>query len=532
MRIKLSTYVPIASAIFWCFLGLFVVITSYDIWATALFIPVCFPLSVILLFSPVSTEYWLVMLVIIIPVQNLVIGYLAAIFLKKYWGRPLFTKACLSCLALFFVFYLIFVFPLVITLLHGQPESVYETFERFHRSQIKPIPPELNAAVSYKRAIAAMGEVDFEVLCEDSDFPPDSPWNAKEFPRLAAWIRDHSSVMKMIRQGTDKGLCRGVIVPHGNDDDTYRPLENFDMRLPGISIANAGLSIRENGIDQSIPDITSAIRLLSHLEQKGDFVSSIMAMVGEQHLHSILRSVLLSDSVTKPFCRTTIQELQSLDRVAEKTIRNALLAELRSIRLVLYDIYNYPAQLWLVSYAPRGLVMALERLRWRWNTLCWPLSSPLEKYEQLLDLSSKKMFTPPYSSEYKRLEQEYYVILNDVVRRHRAMKFVVPRFADLGRKENTVNAKRRTVLLLAALRLYRLERDTYPETLSELVPDYLGSLPTDPLTDKFWIYERQDGKITIASDSDIKEKDDQASVTFPTSRGPLHKSRFGRILSQ
>ncbi len=514
MRIKPSTYVPIVSAISWCLLGLFVIRTHHDILATALFLPVCFPLSVILLFSPVPTEYWLVMLVIIIPAQNFVLGYLAAIFLKKYWDRPLLKSVCLPCLAVSFALYLIFVSSLVITLLHGQPKSVYETFERFHRSQVKPIPPELNAAVSYKQAIEAMGDVDFEALCEGSSFPPDSPWSAKEFPRLAAWIRDHSSVMEMIRQGTDKGLCRGIIVPHGNDDDTYRPLELFDMRLPGISIANAGLSIRENGIDQSIPDVTSAISLLSHFEQKGDFVSSIMALVGEQHLHSILRSVLLSDSVTKPFCRTTIQELQSLDQVAEKAIRNAVMAELRSVRLVLYDIYNYPSQLWLVSYAPRGLVIALERLRWRWNTLYWPLSSPLEKYEQLLDLSSKKMFALPHSLEYKRLEQEYYVILDDVARRPWAMKLVAPRFVDLGRKENTVNAERRIVLLLAALRLYRLEGNAYPKTLSELVPDYLESLPTDPLTDKPWIYKRQDGKITIASDSDIKEKDDQASVTF------------------
>ena len=124
------------------------------------------------------------------------------------------------------------------------------------------------------------------------------------------------------------------------------------------------------------------------------------------------------------------------------------------------------------------------------------------------------MFALPHSLEYKRLEQEYYVILDDVARRPWAMKLVAPRFVDLGRKENTVNAERRIVLLLAALRLYRLEGNAYPKTLSELVPDYLESLPTDPLTDKPWIYKRQDGKITIASDSDIKEKDDQASVTF------------------
>jgi hypothetical protein len=50
---------------------------------------------------------------------------------------------------------------------------------------------------------------------------------------------------------------------------------------------------------------------------------------------------------------------------------------------------------------------------------------------------------------------------------------------------------RRAALLQIALAMFRLDHDVYPDRLSELVPDYLDSLPTDPYSGDPFQFEPQ-----------------------------------------
>ena len=40
------------------------------------------------------------------------------------------------------------------------------------------------------------------------------------------------------------------------------------------------------------------------------------------------------------------------------------------------------------------------------------------------------------------------------------------------------------------LKLYRSEKGSYPETLAELVPEYLKAVPVDPVTGEAFYYRR------------------------------------------
>lgn len=72
---------------------------------------------------------------------------------------------------------------------------------------------------------------------------------------------------------------------------------------------------------------------------------------------------------------------------------------------------------------------------------------------------------------------------------------------------NSIDSKYGGVLLAAALKLYKSEKGRYPETLSELGPEYLPKLPEDPLAgDGKYIYRNKQGKpILYSTGSNLKD---------------------------
>ncbi|MCS7186998.1 MAG: hypothetical protein RMK89_08615 [Armatimonadota bacterium] len=69
-------------------------------------------------------------------------------------------------------------------------------------------------------------------------------------------------------------------------------------------------------------------------------------------------------------------------------------------------------------------------------------------------------------------------------------KLLVPSFTQTFLKAANFHALQRLTQVAIALRLYRRENGRYPETLQELVPQYLPSVPLDPFDGKPLRYER------------------------------------------
>ncbi|MCX7643538.1 MAG: type II secretion system protein GspG, partial [Armatimonadetes bacterium] len=69
-------------------------------------------------------------------------------------------------------------------------------------------------------------------------------------------------------------------------------------------------------------------------------------------------------------------------------------------------------------------------------------------------------------------------------------KLLVPSFPQAFLKAANFHALQRLTQVAIALRLYRRENGRYPETLQELVPQYLPSVPLDPFDGKPLRYER------------------------------------------
>jgi len=63
-------------------------------------------------------------------------------------------------------------------------------------------------------------------------------------------------------------------------------------------------------------------------------------------------------------------------------------------------------------------------------------------------------------------------------------KMLKPAYQQFEQKYKTTEARRRRLLVDAALRWYQLETGSSPQSLSELVPRYLSAIPEDPVTGK------------------------------------------------
>ncbi|MFH1228066.1 MAG: hypothetical protein V1701_09225, partial [Planctomycetota bacterium] len=70
-----------------------------------------------------------------------------------------------------------------------------------------------------------------------------------------------------------------------------------------------------------------------------------------------------------------------------------------------------------------------------------------------------------------------------------------------------LDANRKGIYVLAALKLYKLRHGAYPETLNKLAPEIISEVPIDHYSDKPFVYRvDKDNKLWLYSiGSDLKD---------------------------
>ena len=69
-----------------------------------------------------------------------------------------------------------------------------------------------------------------------------------------------------------------------------------------------------------------------------------------------------------------------------------------------------------------------------------------------------------------------------------------------------------------ALRRYRLDRGSYPDELSALVPAYLTRLPIDPITGRPPAYARRDAGFTLKAEPIRKDSSTNTALEWVVTR--------------
>ncbi len=264
---------------------------------------------------------------------------------------------------------------------------------------------------------------------------------------------------------------------------------------------------RQGDIDGAIESHLTALKLVRRI---GDEPSLVIGFLAQGGIFAItvsgLQQVLSdADASTKSY-RALLAELLAwdIDRDLVRTIQSD-----RVMSIITCD--------WMNRKASRKLLNDLDRLIYgssygplQVNAAIWLRDKNtliahnelilLKHYEAALNLARKGV---PYDrKKLKELESQWEREVDRPVMKlnlggvelfwdeNFAVELLIPYMSGIFDKAARFHALQRLTQVAIALRLYRHENGRYPETLQELVPKYLPSVPVDPFDGKPLRYKR------------------------------------------
>jgi len=106
------------------------------------------------------------------------------------------------------------------------------------------------------------------------------------------------------------------------------------------------------------------------------------------------------------------------------------------------------------------------------------------------------------------------------------MSILMPAFESASRTETRTLASEQCTYAVLAVERYRLNHGQLPESLNDLVPDYLDKLPTDPFSGEPVLYKRGDNGFTVYTVGD-NLKDDGGVEFLDEPQEPDDEAVFG-----
>ena len=137
----------------------------------------------------------------------------------------------------------------------------------------------------------------------------------------------------------------------------------------------------------------------------------------------------------------------------------------------------------------------------------WDIQPLIHVQEQTIDVEQWNEVNKPYIQLYSEMDAMEFDSVKDVIKNgirfiHNADSFKVindgmREFDDLKKHYNYIYIERNKAITVCALERYFLKNKHYPETLRELVPEYIESLPVsemEPYSDKEYLFYESDGE--------------------------------------
>jgi hypothetical protein len=123
----------------------------------------------------------------------------------------------------------------------------------------------------------------------------------------------------------------------------------------------------------------------------------------------------------------------------------------------------------------------------------------------------------PYPSKQYNLEAEVKEMIKPM---HPIIRATIPNFFHANVRELTVETDNRLVRIMAALQLYYADKKEYPNSLADLTPNYLTSVPKDYFSDSEFIYGVRDNSFYLYSVGPDMQ-DDKTQVTYDPTNGTI-----------
>lgn len=353
------------------------------------------------------------------------------------------------------------------------------------------------------------------------------PWTRREFPLLASWLGVNKQVLQRVRQATQRPRFYCPLV--GSEDDSFSVMNSAfagisEMRwLAKAASARVTLQLGEGQIDEAILDSLACHRL-------GRLVSQTPMTI----------SVMIGNQIDAMACQADMliahHEKLSLEQISTWRQQLRRLPPLPKMvdRLEVSERYAFlDGALSVAQYGPIAIDSLLagsggvkERLNNNplYRTLLAQFNRVVDwdevmregnqRYDQLVAAGRKptcqerlqaidewnERFTTLKKSKLKLDAASIQAAQDDKQRQAAVTQLITDTLARLFLSSSTSRVianddlalmKNYLVGLSLSLAHYRLERGSYPERLSELVPRYIGQVPDDFFVGKPLRYERK-----------------------------------------
>lgn len=349
-----------------------------------------------------------------------------------------------------------------------------------------------------------------EAFSKQWDKASETFWTEEEYPSIAEWLKANEKPLKLVEKG---GLQPDYYSPLQEDYPLIASLltrvqlhREFARMLHVRAMLNAG----RKDYDAASRDLMSMFHLAW---QTGRGPTAIEGLVG------CAITAIAEDSLQKLITETDISEKQLAKLQKELSSIGPVFDVVRALdeceRFICLDAIQYASRnnsdevLNLLELDFRNTSLTVRLMQWGllksdidWNVSMQRINEHMDELISIQKLPSyaerKQGFT-----EFANRNAETQRKVNSIP--FLAVSFIIPESGDervgqlmetsllpalqqIGEASNRAEVRRRASPLGCAIERYRRLKGNYPPNLATLVPTYIEKLPSDPYTDKSFVY--------------------------------------------
>ncbi len=365
------------------------------------------------------------------------------------------------------------------------------------------------------------------------DLPEDmaGPLSDIEQEYIGAWVKQNDAAWREFAQGGTKSYCYRPYASDPNDED----ISLWSVLLPHLSplrdLARLGMwrcrIEREQGrIQESIENCIAVARAGGHWQGKGTLVEQLVGLA----ICAIARDEALHLVDAQRLSAANVKNLQ--DQLSQIYPDGFPLMNMEGEKLLVMDVIQRS----FTDGGPGGGHLIPER----WDELTDLRGSGGDKNDkpylmpfytaasmvhagrdateakagELCELQAKMAKMTPYHRDVCDLKMPDEILFSMPRYRYFLIQILMPASARVSEIAYRGRMHHESALTVLALKRWRLEKDSYPRTLNELIAGgFLKELPLDPYSDKPLVYEKtDDGFILYSVGPNFKDDNGEVAI--------------------
>lgn len=363
------------------------------------------------------------------------------------------------------------------------------------------IPPEENAATYYNKAFELMKDLPsgdaktraFKIIEEG--------WK-EEDKGLEKLLKVNEPAFEEFRKGVTKEKCQ--FIEEEITFDTLVPHLAKGRNFSRLVILEARLCERNGDLEKAIGNCLDAIKLGHDLGKDRILLSKLVDVAIFYIAEDALLSLVRNDKLTPQLAKNTLKSLLQLDGKAVSA-KEALLGEMATATPGLTKFLGET-----LSDIDRHKEL-LERILKEYDRLAKEYFGTIISYMVQGKYSEIIPFAESFCDEIRnemRVFQQAQTIVQAILFgsdiRPKAIAnilalMLLPAIARFPNDVARADARSRAIATVLAVRLFKMEKGRYPQSLDELVPEYLENVPLDPFDLKPLRYRKRQGKWIVYS---------------------------------